>query len=73
MPAAIKLLFSKFHELPSNLPAKQYRFFVFSNYAFLMAGMFHFAFIFIFAFLDLRILSIYNIFSSLLWGNLYLS
>lgn len=68
MPAPLKILFRKFHELPENLPAKQYRFFVFSNYAFLMAGLFHLAFIFIFALLDLRLLSIYNIFSTLLWG-----
>ena len=63
----MKLLFRKFHDLPPNLPARHYRFFVFSNYAFLLAGLFHVAFIFIFALLDLYLLSVYNIFSTLLW------
>ncbi|MGD8266992.1 MAG: hypothetical protein PVF55_02420 [Desulfobacterales bacterium] len=68
MPSLFKSLFRKFHQLPDYVPARQYRFFVFSNYAFLMAGFFHMAFIFIFALLDLHLLSIYNLFSSLLWG-----
>ena len=63
----IKEFFRKFHELPANLPDRHYRFFVFSNYAFLLAGLFHLAFIFIFARIDLPILSVYNIFSTLLW------
>jgi hypothetical protein len=67
MPSLFKSLFRKFHELPSNLPDRHYRFFVFSNYAFLLAGLFHLAFIFIFALHDLYILAIYNIFSTLLW------
>ncbi len=67
MLPAIKLLFRKFHDLPANLPDRHYRFFVFSNYAFLLAGLFHLAFIFIFALHDLYILSVYNIFSTLLW------
>jgi sigma-B regulation protein RsbU (phosphoserine phosphatase) len=62
-----KELFRKFHELPENLTPKHYRFFVFVNYAFLLAGLFHFAFIWIFAILGVYILSIYNIFSSLIW------
>ena len=61
-------IFEKFHELPKNLSIKQYRYFVFINYAFLIAGLFHFAYIFIFAHFGLKILSIYNIFSSLLWA-----
>ena len=62
-----KELFKKFHELPVNLTSEHYRFFVFVNYAFLLAAIFHFAFIWIFAILGVNILSIYNIFSSLIW------
>jgi sigma-B regulation protein RsbU (phosphoserine phosphatase) len=61
-------IFEKFHELPDHLSGKQHRFFVFTNYAFLVAGLFHFAFIWIFALLDLTLLSIYNVFSTFLWG-----
>ena len=67
MRSFAKELFGKFHKLPENLTPKHYRFFVFINYAFLMAGLFHFTFIWIFGFLGLYILSIYNIFSTLVW------
>ena len=63
-----KNLLQKFHELPNNLNSKDYRFFVFTNYAFLMAATFHFVFIFVFALLGLKILSVYNIFSSIIWA-----
>lgn len=66
MPAYPKLVKS-FHDHPDNIPFKQHRFFAFTNYAFLMATMFHFTFIWVFALLDLTILSVYNIFSSILW------
>jgi len=69
-----KKLFRRFHELPENWPSKHYRFFVFSNYAFLMAAIFHFVFIWVFGFLGLSILSIYNIFSTLIWTiSIYLN
>ena len=70
MRFSAKELFRKFHELPENLRPRHYRFFVFTNYAFLMAGLFHFAFIWIFVILGVDILAIYNIFSSLFWGFL---
>ena len=63
----VKELFKRFHELPENLTPDHYRFFVFLNYATLLAAIFHFAFIWIFAILDVKILSIYNIFSTLFW------
>ena len=63
-----KKLLQKFHEIPNNLNSKDYRFFVFTNYAFLMAASFHLVFIFVFALLGLKILSIYNIFSSIIWA-----
>ncbi|MDJ0883915.1 MAG: SpoIIE family protein phosphatase [Desulfobacterales bacterium] len=62
-------IFEKFHEPPERVPGKQIRFFVLINYAFLIAGLFHFAFIWIFALFDLYILSIFNIFSSALWAT----
>ncbi|MBT8352466.1 MAG: SpoIIE family protein phosphatase [Deltaproteobacteria bacterium] len=64
----VKELFKKFHELPEKFPPKHYPYFVFANYAFLMAGTFHFAFIFVFAFLGIKILSIYNLLSTLIWA-----
>ena len=64
-----KKIIEKFHTLPDDVSGKQHRFFVFTNYAFLVAGLFHFAFIWIFALLDLPLLSIYNIISSVLWGG----
>ena len=68
MQFLVKEIFNKFHELPENYPPKYYRFFVFVNYAFLLAGLFHFAFIFIFALLGIKILSLYNILSCLIWA-----
>ena len=62
-------IFERFHEPPERVPGKQIRFFVLINYAFLIAGLFHFAFIWIFALFDLYILSIFNIFSSALWAT----
>jgi sigma-B regulation protein RsbU (phosphoserine phosphatase) len=62
-----KELFKKFHQLPENLTTKDYRSFVFINYAFLVAGMFHFAFIWVFAALGVQVLSIFNILSTLIW------
>lgn len=70
MRFSAKKLFRKFHELPENLRPRHYRFFVFANYAFLMAGIFHFAFIWIFVILSVDVLAIYNIFSSLFWALL---
>ncbi len=51
MRPLLKELFKKFHERPENWAPKHYRFFVFTNYDFLVAGLFHFAFIGVFAFL----------------------
>jgi sigma-B regulation protein RsbU (phosphoserine phosphatase) len=65
---SLRKILDAFHDLPNNLSGKQLRFYVFINYAFLIAGVFHFAFIWVFATFDLSILSIYNIFSSILWG-----
>ena len=63
-----KKLFRLFRELPANLTPKHYRFFVFTNYAAFLAGIFHLAFIGIFALLGIKILAIYNIFSSLFYA-----
>lgn len=62
-----KELFRKFHVLPDNLTTKHYRFFVFANYGFLLAGIFHLTFIWVFAVLGVKLLVIYNIFSSVIW------
>jgi sigma-B regulation protein RsbU (phosphoserine phosphatase) len=70
MQFSFKELFRKFHELPEKLTPEHYRFFVFKNYAFFLAGIFHFAFILVFAILGIKFLSIYNIFSSVLWAFL---
>ena len=67
MPPLLKI-FEKFHELPNHVPGKQVRFFVLINYSCLIAGLFHFAFIWVFALLDLHLLAVYNVFSSVLWG-----
>ena len=68
MRSFLKILFRQFHELPKNLTSKDYRFFVFTNYAFLMAAAFHLVFIFVFALLGLKVLSVYNIFSCIIWA-----
>lgn len=61
-------IFKKFNEPPESMSVKQHRFFVFINYTFLLAGAFHFSFVWIFGFFDLYILSVYNIISSLFWA-----
>ena len=62
-----KKLLQRFHELPDNLPASHYRSWVFLNYAYIMAGIFHFLFIFMFALVGVKPLSLFNIASTVIW------
>ena len=64
----VKKLFQRFHELPENLPSNYYRSYVFINYAFLLAGFLHVIVIFLFAFLGVKILALYNILSVFIWA-----
>jgi sigma-B regulation protein RsbU (phosphoserine phosphatase) len=63
-----KKLFQRFHELPGNLPAGHYRWWVFGNYAFFMGGAVHFLFIFIFALVGVKSLALFNIASTIIWA-----
>jgi sigma-B regulation protein RsbU (phosphoserine phosphatase) len=61
-------LFKRFHELPDNLPASHYRWWVFLNYSFLMGGIVHFLFIFMFALVGVIPLALFNVASSIIWA-----
>jgi sigma-B regulation protein RsbU (phosphoserine phosphatase) len=63
-----KKLFQRFHELPGNLPASHYRSWVLFNYAFIMGGILHFLFIFIFALVGIIPLALFNIASTIIWA-----
>jgi sigma-B regulation protein RsbU (phosphoserine phosphatase) len=68
MPISIHRLQQRLKEPPASVPPQEYRFFIFTNYAFLIAGGFHFCFIFLMVFLKLYPLAVYNLFSSLVWA-----
>jgi sigma-B regulation protein RsbU (phosphoserine phosphatase) len=63
-----KKLFQRFHELPDNLPANHYRWWVFLNYSYLMGGAVHFLFIFMFALVGVKPLALYNVASTIIWA-----
>jgi sigma-B regulation protein RsbU (phosphoserine phosphatase) len=63
-----KNLFQHIHELPGNLPASHYRSWVLLNYSFIMGGVAHFLFIFMFALVGVIPLALLNIASSIIWG-----
>jgi sigma-B regulation protein RsbU (phosphoserine phosphatase) len=67
MQSFLKNLFLRIQKPAPNIDKLPYRFFAFVNYTYLLAGIFHFALIWVFAILGLNILSIYNIFSSAIW------
>ncbi len=62
-----KKMLQRLHEQPSNVPANQYRYWVFMNYASLMASCFHFLFIPVFALAGETSLAIFNIASTVIW------
>jgi len=63
-----KKFLQRFHELPDNVPASYFRSWVFINYAFLVAGIFHFLFIFMFALVGVKPLALFNIASTIIWA-----
>ena len=63
-----KKLFQRFHELPDNLPANHYRFWVFLNYIFFLAAAVHFLFIFMFALVGVKPLALFNVASTIIWA-----
>lgn len=68
MTTQSKMRLQRFHEAPHQMPSTQYRSFVFTNYAFLMAGSIHLLFIGLFVLLQVPILALYNILSVGIWG-----
>ena len=63
-----KKLFQRFHELPDNLPANHYRFWVFFNYSSFLALAVHFLFIFMFALVGVKPLALFNVASTIIWA-----
>lgn len=63
-----KKLFHRFHELPDNLQANNYKFYVYINYSCFMGLVIHFLFIFMFALIGLKSLAIFNIVSTIMWA-----
>ena len=63
-----KKLFQRFHELPDNLPANNYRFWVFLNHIFFLAAAVHFLFIFMFALVGVKPLALFNVASTIIWA-----
>ena len=59
--------FQRFHELPNNVPANYFRSWVFLNYSSLIALIFHFLCIFMFALVGVKTLSLFNIASTIIW------
>jgi sigma-B regulation protein RsbU (phosphoserine phosphatase) len=68
MKIYVQKLFQPFYELPANLPSSYLRSYVFTNYAFLLCGILHFTGIFIFSFVGVKILALYNIASVVIWA-----
>jgi len=65
--AFYKKNFQRFHELPNNVPANYFRSWVFLNYSSLIALIFHFLCIFMFALVGVKTLSLFNIASTIIW------
>ncbi|CAB1063953.1 Serine phosphatase RsbU, regulator of sigma subunit [Olavius sp. associated proteobacterium Delta 1] len=64
-----KKMLQRFHEQPSIIPANQFRYWVFMNYASLLAGIAHFfLFIPMFALVGLPSLALFNIASTIMWA-----
>jgi serine/threonine protein kinase len=63
----VRTIFQRFYERPENLPAQNYGFFVFTNYAYFWALIAHASFICLFAYLGKTNLAIFNIASCLLF------
>ena len=63
-----KKFLQRFHELPDNVPASYFRSWVFINYAYLIAGILHFLFIFVFALVGVKSLALYNIAATIIWA-----
>ena len=63
-----KEVFQRFHELPSHLSVSHYRSWVLLNYAFLIGGITHFLFIFLFASVGILPLALFNIVSIIMWA-----
>jgi len=68
-----KKLFQRFHELPRNIPASNYRSWVLLNYAALMGGCVHILFIILFALVGVIPLALFNIASTIFWAFALLS
>jgi hypothetical protein len=56
------------HELPDNLPTNFFRSWVFLNYAYLIAGIIHLTFIFMFTLIGVKLLALFNIASAIIWA-----
>ena len=63
-----KKFLQRFHELPNNVPANYFRSWVFLNYSSLIALIFHFLCIFMFALVGVKTLSLFNIASTIIWA-----
>jgi sigma-B regulation protein RsbU (phosphoserine phosphatase) len=63
-----KKILQRFHEQPANIPADQYRYWVFMNYASQMGLIVHFLFVFVFALSGITSLALFNIASTVMWA-----
>lgn len=68
MKIYVKKLFQRFHELPNNLPANFFRSWVFLNYAYILGGIIHFTWIFMFALAGVKPLALFNIASTIFFS-----
>ena len=68
-----KKMLKRLHELPSNIPANQNRYWVFMNYISLVGGCIHFLFIAVFAFAGITSLALFNIASTIIWSFVFYS
>ena len=63
----IASLFKGFSVLPENVPSKHYRYYFLASYAWFIALIFHFLFIFVFSLISVKPLALYNIASTIIW------
>jgi len=63
----IASLFKGFSFLPENVPSKHYRYYFLASYAWFIALIFHFLFIFVFSLISVKPLALYNIASTIIW------
>jgi sigma-B regulation protein RsbU (phosphoserine phosphatase) len=68
-----KKMLKRLHEQPSNIPATQFRYWVFMNYATLLSGCIHFLFIPMFALAGITSLALFNIASTIIWAFAFYS